>query len=456
MKTRRITRSLVCLAIVANLLAAAFFGFVEVEKWRGEGAWRKYKAAAPQRGVKLDMANFIPPEVADAENFAAIPLFREAFAAEAAGQPLPNPFELPREFIHWGKSELKPPSLAEWHAQFRKARLIPEPSADHVADLRRALERFEPGLNQLRAASARPHAQFPIDWTNATSSRTAHFKILQSAADVLSVRVRMSLVAGSSDDALADWQLGMRLAQAMVHQPTMISGTRPYVLRRPFFQSARQGLAIHAWAEPEVRAIAAELNRIDLFDEYAFAVQSERGACNLMFENSIQMAQARRGWLFDRDQNERPFLISWVRWSQTRTNELCDEMLARASRNTGWMAPPSLSSLVSNEWRQANRLQQARLTLFSLRARSLLMVEVLWPEYHIEIEQARLGCALELCRMQRGEFPATLEELVPEFVFAVPLDPRSGQPIRYRRTATGYRLEAADSEGDEVRAWEIP
>jgi hypothetical protein len=52
-----------------------------------------------------------------------------------------------------------------------------------------------------------------------------------------------------------------------------------------------------------------------------------------------------------------------------------------------------------------------------------------------EFDLARCGVALERFRLKHGEYPETLEG-VAEFL-AVPNDPLSGEPIRYRREADG-------------------
>jgi hypothetical protein len=50
---------------------------------------------------------------------------------------------------------------------------------------------------------------------------------------------------------------------------------------------------------------------------------------------------------------------------------------------------------------------------------------------------------------QGGALPATLEELGPHYLPAVPLDPMDHQPIRYRRTAEGYLLYGIGPNGTD-------
>jgi hypothetical protein len=48
-----------------------------------------------------------------------------------------------------------------------------------------------------------------------------------------------------------------------------------------------------------------------------------------------------------------------------------------------------------------------------------------------ELGATRLVVALNLHRMDKGAYPATLDALVPDYVDAVPLDPYDGEPFRY-------------------------
>jgi hypothetical protein len=51
--------------------------------------------------------------------------------------------------------------------------------------------------------------------------------------------------------------------------------------------------------------------------------------------------------------------------------------------------------------------------------------------------QAILACALERYWLARGQFPASLEELNPQFLATLPVDVTSGQSMKYRRTDDG-------------------
>jgi hypothetical protein len=54
--------------------------------------------------------------------------------------------------------------------------------------------------------------------------------------------------------------------------------------------------------------------------------------------------------------------------------------------------------------------------------------------------------AIGLFQEDRGRWPETLEELCPEYLAAVPLDPYAGQPLIYRRDGDGFVLYSVGSD----------
>lgn len=57
------------------------------------------------------------------------------------------------------------------------------------------------------------------------------------------------------------------------------------------------------------------------------------------------------------------------------------------------------------------------------------------------------GLALKLHRSEKGSYPETLEELVPEYLNAVPVDPVTGEAFYYRRTEKGFELVRPGTDG---------
>ena len=54
--------------------------------------------------------------------------------------------------------------------------------------------------------------------------------------------------------------------------------------------------------------------------------------------------------------------------------------------------------------------------------------------------QSQIVCALERYRLAHGEYPATLDDLSPQFIEKIPHDLIGGEPLHYRRTEDGKFL----------------
>ena len=56
------------------------------------------------------------------------------------------------------------------------------------------------------------------------------------------------------------------------------------------------------------------------------------------------------------------------------------------------------------------------------------------------VNEAQIVCALERYRLAHGEYPETLDALVPQFIETIPHDIIGGAPLIYRPTVDGKFL----------------
>src|SRR5262249_49309120 len=99
------------------------------------------------------------------------------------------------------------------------------------------------------------------------------------------------------------------------------------------------------------------------------------------------------------------------------------------------------------KWYQAERPGPNGWTLHAF-----LRTEEGWMVYSSLRTRALLRCATvalaaERHRINRGEWPRVLADLVPEHLASVPLDPFDAAPLRYRRTDTGAVIYSVGSDG---------
>lgn len=441
-------------AFVCAVLATLLVAFYLVEKARGQSAWKRYQDEARARGVKLTLAEFVPPPIPDERNFAAIPIFQDAFL-----RPQPaNPFRLPEA------TGVKPPSfgtalkgqpidLVEWQKFFVETKALPATGENAAADVLKALEKYAPQFEQLRVAGARSECRFPVRYEDGAAAALPHMSLFQSAAKLYALRLSAHLALGDSLAAYEDFRGGFRLYAALRTEPTLIAGLVRLSTLAIVENAIWGGLAQRQWGAAELEKIDADLARVRLMEDYALGLGSERGFSNLIHDQLFQKGGGEAASLMAMSEGGTAsvkkavatalvglYPTGWVRLSQARANRYFDQMLARVTQEPPRIftdrAVPSLPIPMD----KVGAFERGRYLLFFLMTPALNEVERSYAYGQTLLGQTRLGCALEHYRLAQGSFPASLDALAPGFIPAVPRDVMTGEPFHYRPTDGGGYL----------------
>jgi hypothetical protein len=210
-------------------------------------------------------------------------------------------------------------------------------------------------------------------------------------------------------------------------------------------QPVWEGLAAHRWNESQLAALQTKFETIDQFDSLARALHGER----LFTYHTIQ----------DMMKEPQP----WVDVYRTLYNERLSqpEILLVRAIPIGWLYQNQLlvdrfytgTYLPAVDWERRrlspmavgqieHSVQTIRATSHNIVFKLLLSNWVVSVTKKLALSQttvdeAAVACALERYRLARGEFPETLDPLVPQFISKLPHDVIDGGPLHYRRTADG-------------------
>ena len=365
----------------------------------------------------------------DAENFAATPLFAELF---------PKPPEHPRlEVIklpdcptaagNWRVGRVE--NLAAWQTCFSNENLLA------------ALSKYDPILNEITEASHRPKCRFPIRYEDNMEALLPHLASLRNLARVYRLRSLVELNLGQADTAFADVQMCLRLADKIKNQPLLIPHLVQVMMLDLATQPVWEGLFAHRWNDNQLATLQASFENMDQFDCFATAIHGERiSACH-----TIQWLQAHPkeafGWnVFMREETlwirlRRRFGVPLVCFFRSKLSvdrfyretflSSIDFVHQRVSPKAVAVASDAIPAIVKNPY---NAFSGMFIPAIGSAAKKVAFSQT-------GIQQVTVACALERCRLTKGELPEKLEVLVPEFIAKVPHDVIDGQPLRYRRTA---------------------
>ncbi|MDQ3622873.1 MAG: hypothetical protein M3463_10340 [Verrucomicrobiota bacterium] len=450
---RRAARALAALAILVATLLVSTPVLIWIVNIRGERIWRAYQAEAKSRGVKLELREFLPSPLADEQDFAAIPIFEEAFENSRNDVEPLHSLDLPsgdRPKFGGGVVVAQLTDLESFQRFFVKAKLLPPESVDSQAAgkaVLQALARYEPELAQLREASFRPHACFPVDWELTALAKYPHYSVLQAAVALTLLRAAALIEEADTGAAIEELETVLRWRRHIA-EPSLLAG----VVSMSFAASAGnvvyQGLATHRWRDDDLQRIERALGSLNLLASYASSLAGERALQNLFVEQLANrgapardriLAAMTQGSEFSDGRSGRASWLAlvpgWLRENQTLSNRYYDEMLARVDPEAGryFADRPTPSSP-----RHINGMLQRYYYLWHCVSAGIFPVMEERVVYQQTIlAMTRLACALERFRLARGAHPETLQALVPDFLPVLPNDVFANQPFRYRKSDDG-------------------
>ncbi len=417
--------------------------------WRAEVRWQRYCAAARARGVKLTLAEFAPPEIPDAENFAALPMFRAIFTGGVQ-----SPMELPRgngwpsipNFGDMAKGERL--DWKAWQKHFKDVGFIAKTTDSEPQDVLLALDHYAPQIKEWSEWRTRPRCQFPLDWKAGVGMLLPHCGTLSDATKLFSLRMRAHLALGDPAMAYMDFQDGFQTYRALQDETTTLSA---FVQRRAvegLCRSVGDGLMDRAWTDSELRMIEMDLATVRLWHDYRRAFASERAANNTTYDAFVAASPTGRWNLYAASLNGRPsppamkaikFIPKRVfRDNQLRHNQWLDEILSRVSNDASRFDPDKAAPSGPKNWSSSMDLYY--FFLFRISTSDFSTVDQWFVFTQTLLDETHLAIALERFRMARGAFPEKLAELAPDFIAELPVDTYSRQPLIYRRKDGGTFL----------------
>ena len=352
-------------------------------------------------------------------------------------------------------------------AEFRAAFTFPVPErpGTPAADVLHALGRVDPELDALAAEAARrPLGRFPVhyDAVPTWGILLPHLAQVKKIAMVLQLRAAARLAEGQAASAHADTLLAMRLAELTRDEPFLISQLVRGAAWTLALQPVWEGIVDHRWNGSQLSAIAERLRVVD------FAAAIDRGLRGEQFtgivpvndEGRVRLAEDFRAFVSNRSAEEAlppeqleltDHLIrygprGWFYQNQVTTFRRVGEERARFA---AWYGTRGITNIARSPEMPVYRVRPYQFIgdqfnqMLSIRGG---IAGLLRAQARIHLSLA--ATALERHRLVNGNYPVSLEELVPRYLDRVPTDPMTGEPLRYLRAADGtFKLYSVGLDG---------
>ena len=443
--------------------------FYTNENWRGRRAWAAYQRVLQADGVDFNWHALTPPPVADRDNFAATPFFATLF------DYVPGT-HTPRDVVAYNRSasfaQTGAPYDDAWRGNdsalvmFRRQRtdlaaglqlfqsantrakssVEAEPDNGHRAATAQAvlaeLAKFNPVLDELRAASRRPQARFNFNYeeTNSWLMAQPHLPVLQRVSRVLALRASAELALPDASAAAGDVQLIFKLADSIRDEPFRSSIFARFAMLADARQIIWEGLADRRWSDAQLAEFISHLQEISPLHDLRNPLRVEQAARNELFDEVHRHPAMVKNWQLGTGfwNGVLPYYLwlmpsGWMYQEQVSYQRDFEELLAPAlASEPTWVRPSSIDQAnhgISSWWN--HRVLSDAL----LQSAQWLLIQGAFAQS--VNHQTLIACALERYRQANGQFPESLEMLTPQYLADLPPDVTIGQPLKYRRTDDG-------------------
>jgi hypothetical protein len=458
--------------------------FYAEENWRGKHDWEKFKRAEEAKGEKFDWQSVIPPNVPDDQNFAFSPVWiaqekyhflntpkkAEAWYGNKISSdevakffsllPVTTTAVVGTNFWESNYSLKMSEKSGDWQtAQFVDLKpwqnfyrglektnpaveisITPQPQTP-AQDVLLALSKFDPVIEELRKDSARPFAQFPIQYGTEPPFEILlpHLAAVKQVALVLQLRAIAELQNGQSNNALDDIKLSLRLTDS-IREPFIISHLVRIAIVQITLQPIYEGLAEHKWSDAQLAELDKELSRLDFLADYEFSLRGER---TLAVSDIDYMRRTREIDMPDFSIKSAKVKIAWLIPSAF----FYQNELTIAQMHARWTLPlvkVQTRTVSPDEVRQSGLAAKNEMNHFRFYG---IFARMIFPAIADSVKRfayaqsstdlARVAIALERYRLAQGNFPESLDALAPQFLEKIPHDIINGEPLHYRKTADG-------------------
>lgn len=403
----------------AVLVLAVFLVGTQIEK----RAWVRCKGELEAKGADFNWNHLVPPAVPDRENFYTAPHMAEWFAGRG-----PTTFSTRVDITNWlNVSRVGVPSIVT--------------ASNYLA----WSETFEPEFDEIRKALKRPYARMDADYLGFTNQVHPNFVTIEAVAKTLARRAKYELQLGEPERALEELELihefGKLLGADSSSRPTDFVAAMTYVeVERILVGTVAEGIRLHSWNEPQLRALQDQLQETDLLVPAVSGLRTDQSRQYRLIEELLAGRPKDLSKIFpggSQDQQERRAVgIRLVPRALIYRN-LCtigafdQEWLDCIDLKDHRIMGAQLDS-VSERWEYSCRHWTWRNVIGAIMVPDFIRAWHRLALDQTDVNEALVACALERYHLANGRYPEKLQNLTPQFLAALPHDLIGGEPLIYR------------------------
>jgi hypothetical protein len=321
-------------------------------------------------------------------------------------------------------------------------------------------------LDKMREAIKLPESRYPVDYCPGPNTLLPHLGELNRLAIIVSYKSFLASESGDTTNAVTEIENLFGMAQTLDQEPDIIAQFVRISLIARAKNSLEHCLNINGLDESELIGLASTFSSAEKTNLMVRALVGDRADHVPVFQlvrsksksavELVKGAQQVGGF-------STPALDSWLireprffRATGFWDYDLLYFLQVMETNITLDTFPPPQSLIAADNLKRAEE---------KAREKHYYLSKLLLPPPNVIVNESKnlaylrisiAAIAVERFRLAHGKLPKRLDELVPQFLSAVPSDPFDGQPLRYHRLDKGYVIYSIGSDGEDNGGRERP
>ena len=297
-------------------------------------------------------------------------------------------------------------------------------------------DQFAPDFELMREALRRPCARIDGDYSNPIEMPILNFVAVRIVAQTLAQRARCHLLLHQPEEALEELTLIHEIRSMLQAEParkpmTLVAAMINAALAGLYVETMAGGLQSYTWQTSQLTAIETQLAEINLPPLVVESYQVERAAMCEIIETIILGKM--------RDVHRPNFMRGWLYQNLVVITKQHQDAIDCINLANDLILPQKAEGVQRDV-----EAMEKHLGPYNMLAVMVIpnITKALQTVAHNQtcVNEAQIACALERYHLMHGQYPETLDLLMPQFVSKIPHDIIGGQSLHYRRTDDGKFL----------------
>lgn len=317
---------------------------------------------------------------------------------------------------------------------------IPAPT---LRAMQTAIEQNQKALAKLREAIPLKQSRYPIDLSESVDALLPHLGDLRENARLLSIELHVHVEKGDLDAAVESVQASVAVTESLREEPLLISQLVRISIGGLLATNLERALSRRQFNAEQLARIQEALARMEDPTMMHRTLAGERAIMLEFFFRPAEMIATFSGSMYS---SFGPLVLLSRAAGVMDLDQLAfiDAMQAYLDA----LALPMPARLAAADAAEANLVAVPRIYLITRLITPALGSAIKAQETCSGLLLCtRTALAVERYRLDQGELPQDLADLVPRYLDAVPSDPFDGKPLRYLRLDVGYRVYSVGPDG---------